>query len=172
MDQEVDEIKQRINNFLVRESSDDFNPRASVKDAGKSNLENLFDLENEIGNKESAKEVDTGDTFFRDLVSKIEKKHQNGDTEPIDFYQNAFKFTQKEKKPARKYDDEAFQRDLENFRNPFGSNGGAGGDDLDVKQIIKTALQVEDASRQIKSKHSGARYDALYQEEKAPRKKS
>ena len=36
MDPEIDNIKQRINNFLVRESSDDFNPKASLK--GKDSL--------------------------------------------------------------------------------------------------------------------------------------
>ena len=151
MDPEVDDIKQRINNFLVRESSDEFDPRKSVKGKlkyfhisltfdftdthklPKTDLDHLFDFEKDLRQeaKEEPKQEESGDSFFRDLVSKIEQKHQNGDSEPIDFYQNAFNFPAKEKKPARKYDDEAFKRDLENFKNPFSANSG--GEDMDVK---------------------------------------
>lgn len=55
------------------------------------------------------------------------------------------------KKPT-KYDDDAFKRDLEKARNPY--SGGEGyADEIDVKQIIRSALQVEDESRHIKHKN-------------------
>ena len=68
MDPEVDDIKQRINNFLVKETSDDFDPRKSVKGKythflshranlfifladcklPKSDLDHIFDFEKEL----------------------------------------------------------------------------------------------------------------------------
>ena len=50
-----------------------------------------------------------------------------------------------EKKTYKKYDDAAFQKDLQNLANPY--------DEVDVKQIIKSALQIEDETRQIKKKN-------------------
>ena len=56
----------------------------------------------------------------------------------------------------KKYDDNAFQRDLESLQNPY--------DDVDVKKIIRSALRVEDETRQLKKKH-GLKVDSqiLYQ---------
>ena len=67
----------------------------------------------------------------------------------------------------KKYDDQAFQRDLENFGNPYSADGQGRNysDEVDVKQIIRTALQVEDESRQMKNRHLGGKnrdHDSLY----------
>jgi hypothetical protein len=67
-----------------------------------------------------------------------------------------------EKKPYKKYDDEAFKKDLEKYQDR--DSRYIHRDELDVKQIIKTALQVEDESKRLKSKHTGTKYDSLYQD--------
>ena len=64
----------------------------------------------------------------------------------------------------RKYDDEAFQKDLDRLK--YGDSAGTSSlaktglrDDndysLDVKGIIRTALQIEDESRQLKGRVTG-----------------
>lgn len=35
-------------------------------------------------------------------------------------------------------------------------------DEVDVKKIIQTALQVEDESHKLKAKHTGAKHESLY----------
>ena len=45
------------------------------------------------------------------------------------------------KKEYAKYDDKAFKKDLERFQDPNGA------DEVDVRNIIRTALQVEDETR-------------------------
>ena len=50
-----------------------------------------------------------------------------------------------EPKQYKKYDDQAFKKDLESMQNPY--------DEVDVKKIIRSALQIEDESRQIKKKN-------------------
>lgn len=66
---------------------------------------------------------------------------------------------QKEKKAYKKYDDEAFQNDLKSFK--FGDELYHR-DEVDVKKIIQTALQVEDESHKLKAKHTGAKHVSLY----------
>ena len=74
MTNEVDDIKQRINNFLEMDDQNDNNIRSSIGNFNKSkktNLQTLFDVEKEAREEPKPDQYDNGD-FFRDFVSKIE----------------------------------------------------------------------------------------------------
>lgn len=68
----------------------------------------------------------------------------------------------------RRYDDDAFQRDLELAAKAAGTALDSNTNDVDVKQIIKSALQVEDESRQIK--YPKVNSEALYRDFKISKK--
>ena len=129
---------------------EDDNIRASVDNFRASHA---FD---KVMNQEPSAQQEDDGNFFREFVSKIEQKHKTNvnEAEPpvFDFYS----FPQKVKKEYAKYDDKAFKKDLERFQDPNGA------DEVDVRNIIRTALQVEDETRQMKSKIVGGKFDPLY----------
>ena len=87
------------------------------------------------------------------MCSKYEKKEDEG------LFANLNK--ESEEKPRKgKYDDNAFQRDLEQATKIAGQATDYNTDDVDVAKIIRSALQIEDESRQLK----GQKAEPLYQE--------